>query len=45
VYSILANGPAGELPQPFLDAFAIAYEQASHPPARKSAGSASQETG
>jgi type VI secretion system FHA domain protein len=45
VYSILANGPAGELPQPFLDAFASAYEQASNPPAKKSAGSASRETG
>ena len=28
VFALLANGPADELPQPFLDALAIAYERA-----------------
>ena len=45
VYSILASRPVDEMPQPFLDAFATAYERALNKTDSKSAGSEKQEAG
>lgn len=45
VYAILANRPPNELPQPFLDALANAYQQATARPTKSAADDASREAG
>jgi type VI secretion system FHA domain protein len=45
VYSILANRPANELPQPFLDALAAAYQRQLTAADKKSPRTAKQEAG
>jgi len=45
VYSILANRPADEMPQPFLDAFSNAYKRAMNNSQANSTSAAKQEAG